>query len=341
MVRRWKVFRGFLPDETDMTSPEKNGVPIRLRAVTKRFGSHTAVSDLDLEIPRGTVYGLLGPNGSGKTTTLRIIMGILLPDTGRAELFGGTPSVSSSSRVGYLPEERGVYRKMKVLDLLVFLGEIRGMGRKEARTRSAEWLERLDLGQWAAKRIQDLSKGMQQKVQFAGTVLHDPEVLILDEPFSGLDPINQEVLEKIVREFQSRGTTILFSTHLMDHAERLCERVCLISKARKVLDSDLKELKRRERKGLVAVEFQGGDDWLKGPEVAEIRWVEGGVELVLNNGADHQAILRRGVDAGVKIDRFDLVEPRLHEIFVRHAGEPNHDEAPSSGWNTAGGERGS
>jgi ABC-2 type transport system ATP-binding protein len=282
------------------------------------------------------VYGLLGPNGSGKTTTLRIIMGILLPDEGKVEVFGGSPGVGPNARVGYLPEERGVYRKMKVLDMLVFLGEIRGMARREARDRSAQWLERLELGQWANKRTQDLSKGMQQKVQFIGTVLHEPDLLVLDEPFSGLDPINQEVLEKIVREFQAKGTTILFSTHLMDHAERLCEKVCLISKARKVLDSDLKALKRQERKGLVAVEFQGDDRWLRGPEVLEIRTVEDGVHLVLKEGADHQAILRRGVAAGARIDRFDLVEPRLHEIFVRHAGEPNDQEAPGPGWELGG-----
>jgi ABC-2 type transport system ATP-binding protein len=170
---------------------------------------------------------------------------------------------------------------------------------------------------------------MQQKVQFIGTVIHDPELLILDEPFSGLDPINQDVLEQIVREFQSRGTTILFSTHLMDHAERLCQRVCLISKARKVLDGDLAEIKHRERKGLVAVEFEGDSSWLRGPEVAEIREAPDGTHLLLKEGADHQAILRRGVDSpGVRIDRFDLVEPRLHEIFVRHAGAPENGEDP-------------
>jgi ABC-2 type transport system ATP-binding protein len=307
-----------------MSSSLLNGAPIKLNGVTKRFGSHTAVSSLDLEIPRGTVYGLLGPNGSGKTTTIRIIMGILLPDEGEVELLGGSPGIQQNVRVGYLPEERGVYRKMKVRDLLVFLGEIRGLTRGDSQRRAMEWLERLELVEWAEKRTQDLSKGMQQKVQFIGTVLHDPEILILDEPFSGLDPINQEVLEGIVREFQAKGTTILFSTHLMDHAERLCERVCLISKAKKVLDSDLKELKRRERKGLVAVEFQGESSWLRGPEVAEIVEVEDGIHLVLREGADHQAILHRGVAAGVRIDRFDLVEPRLHEIFVRHAGEPNN-----------------
>jgi len=298
-----------------------NGAPIRLRGVTKRFGTHTAVSSLDLEIPQGTVYGLLGPNGSGKTTTIRMMMGILIPDEGEVALFGKPPSVEGNVRVGYLPEERGVYRKMKVLDLLVFLGEIRGLDRREARRRATTWLERLELGEWAERRTQDLSKGMQQKVQFVGTVLHEPDLLILDEPFSGLDPINQEVLEGIVLEFQAKGTTILFSTHLMDHAERLCERVCLISKAKKVLDSGLKELKRRERKGLVAVEFHGDDRWLRGPEVREVREGEDCSYLVLHEGADHQEILRRGVAAGVRIDRFDLVEPRLHEIFVRHAGE--------------------
>jgi ABC-2 type transport system ATP-binding protein len=177
---------------------------------------------------------------------------------------------------------------------------------------------------------------MQQKVQFIGTVLHDPEILILDEPFSGLDPINQEVLEGIVREFQRRGTTILFSTHLMDHAERLCQRVCLISKARKVLDADLKELKKRERKGLVAVEFEGDDGWLRGPEVSEIRVMEDCVQLLMKEGADHQAILRRGVAAGVRIDRFELVEPRLHEIFVRHAGEPDNGGEPWDSWGKGG-----
>jgi len=313
-----------------MSSSIIDGVPIRLEGVTKRFGMHTAVSSLDLEIPKGTVYGLLGPNGSGKTTTLRIMMGILLPDEGKVQLLGGPPGVKQNACVGYLPEERGVYRKMKVREFLVFLGEIRGLGRSEAQKKAMIWLDRLDLSAWAEKRTRDLSKGMQQKVQFIGTVLHDPELLILDEPFSGLDPINQEVLEGIVREFQARGTTILFSTHLMDHAERLCERVCLISKARKVLDSDLKELKKRERKGLLAVEFEGDDTWLRGPEVIEIREVEDGIHLRLKEGADHQAILRRGVAAGARIDRFDLVEPRLHEIFVRHAGEPENGEAPKA-----------
>jgi ABC-2 type transport system ATP-binding protein len=318
-----------------MSSSSASGPAIRVQGVSKRFGGHTAVSLLDLEVPEGSIYGLLGPNGSGKTTTLRMIMGILLPDEGLVRVLGKAPGVEANRAVGYLPEERGVYRKMKVLDLLIFLGEIRGMGRREAREKARGWLERLGLEAWAERRTRELSKGMQQKVQFIGTVLHDPAVLVLDEPFSGLDPINQEVLEGIVREFHDGGATILLSTHLMDHAERLCERVCLLSRARKVLDSDLRELKMREGKGLVALEFQGDGRWLQGPEVLQILPFQDGVHLLLKDGADHQAILRRGVEAGARILKFELVEPRLHEIFVRHAG--GRDEGQGRGEGLTGG----
>jgi ABC-2 type transport system ATP-binding protein len=256
-----------------------------------------------------------------------MIMGILHPDEGHVSLFGADADEVRRKRVGYLPEERGVYRKMKCLDLVVFLAEIRGVPRAEGRKRALYWLDRLGLPEWADKKVEDLSKGMQQKIQFIGTVIHEPDLLILDEPFSGLDPINQDVLEDIVLDFHGRGTTILFSTHLMDQAERLCQRVCLISKARKVLDADLRELKAAERKGLVAVEFDGPDRWLQGPEVQSVEQVNGATHLVLRDGADHQAILRRGVEAGATIYRFDLVEPRLHEIFVRHVGAAAAEEA--------------
>jgi ABC-2 type transport system ATP-binding protein len=298
----------------------ENGYAVRLDGVTKRFGKYTAVSEFDLEVPRGIIYGLLGPNGSGKTTTIRMIMGILLPDEGAVSLFGGDPDLTRRTKVGYLPEERGVYRKMKCVEFVTFLAEIRGMPRAEGKRRALEWLERLGLPEWADRRVEDLSKGMQQKIQFIGTVIHEPELLILDEPFSGLDPINQDVLEEIVRGFRAKGTTILFSTHLMDQAERLCERVCLIANSRKMLDADMKELKAAERGGVVAVEFEGPDAWIAGPEVARVERVNSGLHLVLADGADHQAILRRGVGAGATILRFDLVEPRLHDIFVKHAG---------------------
>ena len=311
---------------------------VRLSGVTKSFGTHTAVSDFDLEIPKGTILGLLGPNGSGKTTTIRMIMAILLPDAGSVELLGGSPDMSRRSRVGYLPEERGVYPKMKVIEQLVFLGELRGLARGDARQRAAEWLDRLGLRDWAAKKVQDLSKGMQQKVQFIGTILHDPDLLILDEPFSGLDPINQDVLESIVREESARGKTILFSTHLMEQAERLCERVCMISRSRKVIDGDLKELKRRERTGAVAVEFEGDPDWLDRAGVVE-RERAGDAWHIPPNRVRPDELLAAAVRDGVMLRRFEVLEPRLHEIFVRHAGEDAAGESTEPAMRPKGGGR--
>ena len=309
-----------------MTHPTPDHA-VRVRAATKRFGPHVAVSSLDLAVPRNSIYGLLGPNGSGKTTTIRMIMGILHPDEGSVELMGRRPDNRARRRVGYLPEERGVYPKMKVVDLLVFLAAIRGLGRVVARDRAHLWLERLGLEKWGGKKVEALSKGMTQKVQFIGTVIHEPDLLVLDEPFSGLDPINQDLLESIVREFHERGATILFSTHLMDQAERLCDRVCLVAGSRKVLDGGLRELKRREREGVVAVSFEGDDSWIRGPEIQSVEEARDCLMLLLREGVDHQEVLRRGVQCGARISRFELVEPRLHEIFVRHAGREATDDA--------------
>ena len=311
---------------------------VLLDRVTKRFGAHVAVSDLELEIPRGRIYGLLGPNGSGKTTTLRMIMGILRPDRGSVTLLGEDTNGSARRRVGYLPEERGVYKRMKVIEHLEFLGEIRGMTRAVARQRATAWLKRLGLPECAGKRVEELSKGMQQKVQFIGTVLHDPELLILDEPFSGLDPINQDVLEEIVRDFHARGTTIVFSTHLMDQAERLCESVCLISKAKKVLDGNLMDIKRQERSGAVALDYEGDDEWLAGSEVDAVERTACGVRVRLRHGGDPHVLLQRAMSAGVRIRRFEIVEPTLHEVFVRHVGEGSASEAGlPSGYQGLGG----
>jgi len=295
---------------------------VRLSGVGKRFGEHTAVSDFNLDIEPGVVYGLLGPNGSGKTTTIRMMMGILLPDSGTVELFGGPPDFRRRSRVGYLPEERGVYERMKVLDQLIFFGEIRGLGRPLAKSRAEAWLERLDLADRAASKVQTLSKGMQQKVQFISTVLHDPDLLILDEPFSGLDPINQDVLEEIVLEEKERGKTILFSTHLMAQAERLCERVCLISKSRKVLDDRIRDLKRRERSGVVAIEFDDEAPALDWPGIARVEEVGDAFHISLGNGFESGDLLQAVAATGAALRRFEILEPSLHEIFVRHAGDP-------------------
>ncbi len=314
--------------------------PVRLTGVHKSFGDHAAVTDFDLEIPEGSIYGLLGPNGSGKTTTIRMIMDILVPDRGSVELFGRAPDFDGRGRVGYLPEERGVYEKMRLLDQLVFLGRLRGVDKETARKRAEQWLDRLDLAAWATKRVRELSKGMQQKVQFIGTVLHEPELLILDEPFSGLDPINQDLLESIVRERHAEGTTILFSTHLMEQAERLCESVCLISRSRKVLDGGLKELKRRERSGAVAVEFDDigpggiGEDAARRieealaswPGVAEVAGTGDGWHLSLDDRNDTSALLAAAAESGARLRRFELLEPTLHEIFVRYAGSDDDND---------------
>jgi ABC-2 type transport system ATP-binding protein len=254
-------------------------------------------------------------------------MGILRPDQGRILLLGEDPSGPARDRVGYLPEERGLYRKMKILEQLVFIGRIRGLERREAARRAKEWLERLGLGDRAEKTVDDLSKGVQQKVQFIATVIHEPEFLILDEPFSGLDPINQDLLEQIVREQNARGVTILFSTHLMEQAERLCERVCLISHSRKILDGDLREIRLRESGGIVEINFEGPDLWLSDAGLLNVEKIASGVRVQLREGSDPHALLERAVAGSARIRRFQLMEPRLHEIFVRHVTEERGEAA--------------
>lgn len=209
-----------------------------LQGVFKRYAGHTAVDDLSLSVPQGTIYGILGPNGAGKSTTLRMVMNIIIRDGGRISLLGADPEHDRAvlRRVGFLPEERGLYRKMKVVDVIVFFAELKGMRAADARREAGRWIERMGLGDWRNAKVETLSKGMQQKVQFIATVLHDPELLILDEPHSGLDPVNQQVLHETIQEWRRRGRTVLFSTHNMAQAERLCEHVCVIAAGRKVLD---------------------------------------------------------------------------------------------------------
>src|SRR3989475_3292126 len=218
--------------------------PVIVDRVTKRFAGHTAVDALSLSVPSGIIYGLLGPNGAGKTTTLRMIMDIYEPDSGTVRLFdqvgGGR---TNSARIGYLPEERGLYPRMRVLDVVVFLAEAKGVSRRSARAKALEWLERLGLSDWRMRKGSDLSKGMQQKVQFIFTVLHDPDLVILDEPFSGLDPLNSQVLRDTVVDYPRRGKTGFFSTHIMEHAEQLCDRLCMIARGRKLVAGTLAEVK--------------------------------------------------------------------------------------------------
>jgi ABC-2 type transport system ATP-binding protein len=308
---------------------------IDVRHVVKRYAEHTAVRDLSLQVPRGTVYGLLGPNGAGKTTTIRMILDIIRPDEGTIELFGRPNSDRGMlDRLGYLPEERGLYKKMQVRRVLRFLAELKGVPRREADRRIDEWLERLTLKtpekDWGTQKVDELSRGMQQKVQFIGTLLHDPELVILDEPFSGLDPINAQALKDTVVELRRRGRTVIFSTHMMDNAERLCDAVCIIARGAKVLDGGVQAVKQAHGGRNVALVLDRAAMNGAGPAVDAVladpalvahaddqnRLLD--VELAV--GADAQRLLRALVGAGAAITRFELVQPSLHQIFLEQVG---------------------
>jgi ABC-2 type transport system ATP-binding protein len=299
---------------------------LRLHNVVKRFAGHTAVRNLSAEVPRGGIFGLLGPNGAGKTTTIRMIMNVITPDSGRIELFGGEPaSRALTSRVGFLPEERGLYKKMRVLDHLVFFGEIKGLTPREARTKSRAWLERLGLQDWTTHKVEDLSKGMQQKVQFISALLHDPELLVLDEPFSGLDPVNSQVMKDVVVELAREGRTILFSTHIMEQAERMCDRIVIIARGEKIVDGRIADVKREFGGHYVALSF-GHDAEGAGPVlrdralVAQVDDYGASAEVRLAEGAGPDQLLSRLVAAGVGLLRFEVVEPSLNSIFIAKVG---------------------
>src|SRR5205809_3404429 len=310
-----------------MTSPSPSPTPILiLDRVSKRFAGHTAVDELSLSVPSGVIYGLLGPNGAGKTTTLRMIMDILEPDGGTVRVFGEPGGGRAhAERIGYLPEERGLYRKMRVLDVLVFLGEMKGVDRRRARQRAEEWLERLGLSEWRLRRVDELSKGMQQKVQFISTMLHDPDLMILDEPFSGLDPVNAQVLKDAVLDLRRRGKTILFSTHIMEQAEKLCEQLCIIARGRKLVAGALSDIKRTHGGHHLVVGFDGslgGAAQLFAGKtlVSKVDNYGQYAELELASGADPQQILQRLVTSGARLSKFELQEASLHKIFIDLVG---------------------
>ena len=304
---------------------------IELRQVVKRFAGHVAVRSLSLAVPRGAVYGLLGPNGAGKTTSLRMLLNIIAPDAGEI-LVGGVPNTARGvlDRVGYLPEERGLYRKMQVRRLLRFLAELKGVTGREADRRIDAWLERLDLRtadrDWGTAKVDELSRGMQQKVQFIGTLLHEPELVILDEPFSGLDPINAQALKDTVVDLRRQGRTVLFSTHLMDNAERMCDAVCILARGEKVLDGGVAEVKAAHGGAHVALALGGAStpaiDAILADRalVARVDDSSRYFEVELAPGGDAQVLLRRLVAAGASIDRFERVQPSLHQIFLQKVG---------------------
>jgi ABC-2 type transport system ATP-binding protein len=293
-----------------------------LRNVTKRFGDFTAVSDLSLNARAGRIFGLLGPNGAGKTTTIRMIVNIFAPDAGTVELFGKKITPTIQDRIGYLPEERGLYKKMKVVDQIRFFAELKNISGKEADSRIDRWLERLKLSEWKAKKSSELSKGMQQKVQFITTVLHEPDLLILDEPFSGLDPVNVDLLKEIVLELKQAGKTIIFSTHQMEVAEKICDDICLINRSRKVLEGSIREVKRGFARNAVSLRVSGGDAVLADRSlVAKLDTHSDEVEALLADQVSGQQLLRQLVTSGATVEKFEMVEPSLHDIFIQKVTE--------------------
>jgi ABC-2 type transport system ATP-binding protein len=296
---------------------------VELNSICKNYDEFVAVDHLSLSIPAGGIYGLLGPNGAGKTSTIRMIIGIIVPDEGQISVFGRPLSRAHMDEFGYLPEERGLYKKMKVLEQLVFLGQLKGMKSTDATASARRWCERFELAGWMDKKIEELSKGMQQKVQFIGSILHNPKLIIMDEPFSGLDPANALGLKDAFLELAKEGKTILFSTHRMDSAERLCQSICLINHGKAVLQGDLSQIKARYGKVSVQIRYEGDSSFLHEPRLVQAFNDFGNyVEVRLAPGADSQELLQLAA-ANARLSKFEIMEPSLEEIFLDVVGKSN------------------
>jgi len=291
---------------------------LHVEGVTKTFESVRAVDHVAFSVERGEILGFLGPNGAGKTTTLRMILGIFRPDTGTIHFaFNGDRGYAPKERTGYLPEERGLYGDAKVLDLLTYFGELKGLARTEARRRAGKWLERFDLANWASTRIEKLSKGMQQKVQFTAAILHRPDFVVLDEPFSGLDPVNQNLLREVIAGLKDDGTAVLLSSHRMNLVEELCDRIFLIHHGLRVLYGDLQEIKESHGEHQVRIRFTGdGAPFADRPNVCDLRLTEGQAEFVLSRHVTPDAFIRSLPDS-IVIEALSVDRPPLHDIFVQ------------------------
>jgi len=306
---------------------------IVLSKLTKTFGDTVAVRDVDLVVPEGALCGVIGPNGAGKTTMIRMILAILFPDSGELRVLGRRSALEAKDRIGYLPEERGLYKKMRVGDFLVHIARLKGVEGKDLPRVVEQWLERVGLGGTGRKRCEELSKGMQQKVQFATALIHEPALVILDEPWSGLDPINAEVLRDVVDDIRKSGRTVIFSTHGMEQAEKVCDAVCIIARGKMVLEGKLREIKRAAAlEGLIALEFateaaKGSartiidDKALVAEERPPLAGDHADCEVKLADGVEPQRLLAAFVSAGVALRRFEIVTPTLHQIFVDKVGE--------------------
>ena len=294
---------------------------LKIENITKRFGDFFAVKNLSLKIPEGTIYSLLGPNGAGKTTTIRMVMNIIIPDEGTIQVLNEKMDEKMKSRVGYLPEDRGLYPKMKVGELLLFLAELKSIRGQEARNRIDDWLKRFDLSGWKQKKVEELSRGMQQKIQFIATVIHQPELIILDEPFSGLDPVNTKLLKDIMLEMKKQGKTIIFSTHRMEQIEMISDNICLINKAEIVLEGNLPQIKKQYGKNTVVLDYDGDASFIRTlPGVEKIDDYGKFMEIKMKERSDPQELLDKSVGK-IRINKFEVREPTLNAIFIEKVGE--------------------
>lgn len=298
-------------------------VTIRSEHLCKSFGKTKAVDDVSFEVEKGRIFGLLGPNGAGKTTTIRIINYIIPQDSGSVTVNGMPVSDKTQKLIGYMPEERGLYKKMKVGEQLMYLAQLKGLRASDAREKIRYWLDRFAASDWHSKVVGELSKGMSQKIQFISTIVHDPEICIFDEPFSGLDPINSELLKEIIIELKNKGRTILFSTHRMEQVEQMCDDICLFNNGKVVLTGNLRQIKKDFGKNTVLLEFQGDGSFLdKLDDVRINNRSTNFAEIRILNGLNHQSILKTAMEHA-EIHKFQLVEPSLNEIFISTVGEDN------------------
>jgi len=296
--------------------------PLALNSVSKSFGGKPAVSDVSFTVEPGQIVGFLGPNGAGKTTTLRMALGLIKPDSGTVDLFGEAPGENAFGRIGFLPEERGLYKKQTAREAIAHMARLNGIKKKPAFALADDLLDRYGLGDAKRKKNKDMSKGMAQKVQLLAAIAHDPEFHILDEPFSGLDPVNQQVLEGIVREIASRDRTIIFSTHVMEHAERLCDRIILMASGKKVFDGTTEAaLAKAPRRVTLASEMEGLADLIEPFSQSVTIDAEGGLSLTLKPGAQAHDILERSVNQGLRLSKYEPIRPTLHEAFVTLVGD--------------------
>lgn len=289
---------------------------LQLDSIRKEYDTKVAVDNLSLEVPKGVIYGIIGPNGAGKTTTIRMIMNITIPDSGRVLFEGQLADDNFRNRVGYLPEERGLYKKMTLSEVIIYMGKLKGKSAAAIKPKIDGWLERTDLQDYKQKKVEELSKGMQQKLQFITTIIHEPELIILDELFSGLDPLNMELIKNILLELRQEGRTILFSTHVMEQAEKLCDHICMINRGQKVIDGRMAEVKKQFGKNSIQLEADGNIGFVGSlPGVKSSTEFSNYVELRLEDEADSNAILKAVADK-VRVRRFAVMEPSLYDIFI-------------------------